>query len=532
MMLRHGWAGAVLIILALLAGCSGGSGPPGAGPPAAGGDAGVVRVGPMLVRIASTAHFTTTHIPCSDGTCSFVAVHGARIDHLAAQALLDRVLFSSDRDGYFDIWVSNLDGGNPVQLTNNTASDERPAWSPDGTRIAFQRQWPGLDTEIIVMNADGSSIHALTANNLSDQAPTWSPDGRRLAFASNPPCSYDIYSVYADGTGLDNLTNAVGNDTDPDWSRSLTSPQILFSSTRDINIEIYKMDADGGNQTRLTNDTVTDMEPAWSPNGSEYAYRSNRGNHEIMVAGVWSGALRNFSNHSADDEVPDWSSDGSYIAFGTWRGFNWEVYLQQTDDPWRSFNITDHAADDTDPDLGGRTMQSERVLIGPPGSDWGGMDPIWADAPAGIVAFGPEGYVNFVRIGVRAADTDTLEVTPLEDAGWQLAGAVIEAAEIVNLKEDAGRGVEPTTWYLDPLNPGAVAVYFNVYTGNIVSVLPVRDAAYPSGVGPAGLIRQRVEGGQLLIEGSFSAVFDGAGHRVADAASAVTISADGGIDAR
>ena len=78
----------------------------------------------------------------------------------------------------------NADGSNPVNLTNNPAYDGQPAWSPDGTRIAFTSDRDGR-LGIYVMNADGSNPAHLTNNPASrDSDPAWSPDGKRIAFVS------------------------------------------------------------------------------------------------------------------------------------------------------------------------------------------------------------------------------------------------------------------------------------------------------------------------------------------------------------
>ena len=83
-------------------------------------------------------------------------------------------MFYSNRDGYYEIYVMNGDGSNQNRLTNNPAVDVNPAWSPDGTKIAFESNRDG-NKEIYVMNADGSSLTRLTNNTADDSDPGWGP---------------------------------------------------------------------------------------------------------------------------------------------------------------------------------------------------------------------------------------------------------------------------------------------------------------------------------------------------------------------
>jgi TolB protein len=139
-----------------------------------------------------------------------------------------RIAFESNRV----IYVMNADGSGQTRLTSNGTRDGYPAWSPDGTKIAF------ID-------------------------PTWSPDGTKIAFYSLRSFNGDIYVMNADGSGQTRLTNNEAYDITPVWSPD--GMKIAFGSDRDGNFEIYVMNVDGSGQTRLTNNDARDSNPAWSP---------------------------------------------------------------------------------------------------------------------------------------------------------------------------------------------------------------------------------------------------------------------------
>src|SRR5215213_6266702 len=134
-------------------------------------------------------------------------------------------------------------------------------------KIAFLSYRDG-NGEIYAMNADGTGQTNISNNTASDTDPDWSPDGTKLIFSSDRDGRIQIYIMNADGSGQMNLSNSPYNDGgSPSWSPDGT--KIAFSSDRDGNQEIYVMNADGTNQTRLTNNPAYEIVPAWSPDGSK-----------------------------------------------------------------------------------------------------------------------------------------------------------------------------------------------------------------------------------------------------------------------
>jgi TolB protein len=104
------------------------------------------------------------------------------------------IAFGSSRDGTFDLYVMNGDGGGVRRLTNSPGLDARPAWSPDGRRIAFTSNRDG-HFAVYVMSADGSGARRLSrAGERADYA-AWHPDGKRVVLVAERAGKADLYLV-------------------------------------------------------------------------------------------------------------------------------------------------------------------------------------------------------------------------------------------------------------------------------------------------------------------------------------------------
>jgi len=161
-----------------------------------------------------------------------------------------------------DIYVINANGTNTVRLTNHRADDDFPSWSPDGRKIAFASFRDGNlelrdnNYEIYVMNSDGANPVRLTNQPGLDTQPAWSPDGTRIAFISERDGNNEIYVMNPDGSNQVRLTDFQGDDWTPSWSPD--AKQITFRH----GISIFVMNADGTNIVELVQNG---FQPAWSP---------------------------------------------------------------------------------------------------------------------------------------------------------------------------------------------------------------------------------------------------------------------------
>jgi len=182
-----------------------------------------------------------------------------------------RLAFESDRSGNNRIYVIQADGSGLAQLTEQNAFwTGGLTWSPDGEHIAFSLAAAGEGNYIAVMHSDGTGLETL-AEGIT---PAWSPDGSRIAFAG---WDLGLFVMNADGTGVRQLTDSsdYGLDWYPVWSPD--GSRILFGSNRQtpndyMTERIYIMDADGTG-IRTFDDLNWGQPPyAWWGDGSRIIY--------------------------------------------------------------------------------------------------------------------------------------------------------------------------------------------------------------------------------------------------------------------
>jgi TolB protein len=254
-------------------------------------------------------------------TVSGIAVAAPSARHSVAATLAKVVYHSRLRGGYYggnnEVFVVSSKGGAGTRITRHPGADASPAWSPDGTRVAFESNRHGdlnapADSDVYVMNADGSHVREVTFSNAFDGDPAWSRTNR-IAFESERAHNVDVWTIGPNGSGEKQLTSSAAFDGDPAWSPD--GRRIAFTSERDNgDREIYVMNADGSNQTRLTSSPGFDENPTWSPDGREIAFDSNRdGNLEIYVMNADGSAPTRVTNHPALDALPSFLPDGRIV---------------------------------------------------------------------------------------------------------------------------------------------------------------------------------------------------------------------------
>lgn len=337
--------------------------------------------------------------------------------HAAFPGVSGKIAFHSDRDGNWEIYVMNADGSGLARLTNNSVVDLNPAWSPDGTKIVFDRSRDG----IYVMNADGTGQARLT--NSFDTTPAWSPDGTKIVFSSyrdGEPNS-EIYVMNADGTGQTRRTNNSVIDNDPAWSpdgMKIAFVRAVFGGQS----QIYLMNADGSGQAQLSpSDGRLVNGPNWSPDGTKIAYGGGFGfgaTADIYVINADGSGQTNLTPSTPGSEtVPAWSPDSTKIAFVSDRdGINAHIYVMNADGSGQT-SLTNNPANNDSPD--------------------------WQPLPVAFAAFAAFDVEVEIELG-SLANEDEFEVKGTFTLGADSNGIEI-LTEIVSLELTGGAGSFSTT---------------------------------------------------------------------------------------
>ena len=220
------------------------------------------------------------------------------------------IAFATD-EGIGTLHLMDADGGNLTVLKKDYTSSTRPAWSPDGEKIAYGGTLVirVFDIRTGKEEAVRVPVHGLSGSRIHDVA--WSPDGHQLAFAAKVidqagnSQARDVYVMNVDGTGLQQLTQHRAEDDAPAWSPD--GQRIAFVSYRNGNVfdgGIFLMNTDGSNIVELTNSG--EDYPSWSPDGTQLACTHFGTDVHIGIINVNGGDLRLITK----GYYPSWQPNG------------------------------------------------------------------------------------------------------------------------------------------------------------------------------------------------------------------------------
>ena len=212
-----------------------------------------------------------------------------------------RFAVSGNFSGSKEIYMMDFDGNNRVRLTRNGSINLQPAWSPDGSKLAFTSYQSG-NPDLYVAELASGRIRRLSSRQGINTGADWHPSGDRLALTLSPNGDPDIYTLHSQsGAQLQRLTKRSGIDVSPVWSPD--GSQIAFVSERSGGAQIYVMNADGNGVRE-------------SPSGHQHGSNGHRMASACLALATatltslpcdWMEPLTRITQSEGNNEDPCWS---------------------------------------------------------------------------------------------------------------------------------------------------------------------------------------------------------------------------------
>jgi hypothetical protein len=211
--------------------------------------------------------------------------------------------------------VVSPDGTGSKPLFAPGDSDDAPAWSPDGRKLAFTRSSAGNDDIWVYDAARRTRPKQVTFGPSDDKDPAWSPDNRRLVFSSTRDGNAELYVLDTATRALQRLTFNPSADGQPAWS---DTNRIAFVSDRTGNFDLFvTAPAPGAPATQLTRNPGPDVDPSWSPSGSAIAFASGASEDAMRIFTITPGGgpPRRLTGGPVPERFPSWAPDATAIAY-------------------------------------------------------------------------------------------------------------------------------------------------------------------------------------------------------------------------
>lgn len=230
---------------------------------------------------------------------------------------LTQVVYAKTAGNGKEIFLSDYDGANEKQLTNNGSINLSPAFNPYASEVYFISYMEG-DPSLFRYNFESGHTSLVASYPGIVAAPSVSPDGNKIACVLSKDGNSEIYVVGMNGKVIKRLTRHWSIDTSPTWSPDGKS--IAFASDRSGAPQVYLMDSDGLNLRRLTYQGKYNDSPIWSARGDRITFVTRTASGRFDLASIdTSGVDFRVLTEVGHNENPHFSPDGKHIVFSSTR---------------------------------------------------------------------------------------------------------------------------------------------------------------------------------------------------------------------